>query len=261
MEKVIKEKQSKYCSEPRCRRKGQLLDLEEFYRSKVGKYGRRAICKECYRERHGINMKLSSRRRNESKKNLPNTLTKSKEEIILRDFKHKCAITGSTENVQLDHFIPLSWRTVPLKYGLGGTTYANMIPLSRTVNYSKNANNPFLWIQEAERRFDIDNQKWSEVVRYVANKHNMSQFDFQRIVNQCYAEYVTSRGIDRLNSLLITPNKRPPYNTLRYLLKQGVNLNVAVEKYGNDQAKQFINNSETVLQIKKMKNALTPKGI
>lgn len=234
------EKRHKRCSEPSCTRANELLPIEDFYKFQGGKDERRAICKNCYHKRYGKKEKMASIRRNYFMKVSPNTLTEEQKRKVLYDFDNKCALTNDCE-IQLDHFIPLSWGRITQKYGIGGTTEANLIPLSAKINKSKSYHNPFTWIKEASGRLSLDMQKWNELVKYIAQKHKMSPTDFEKTVNECHAHITCYREINRFNRIL-KESRMHPRNLdtyLSYLLKLGINLKVAVEMFGNKKAKDF----------------------
>ncbi|WP_404457763.1 hypothetical protein [Oceanobacillus kapialis] len=270
MDKFNENNQSKICQSPNCRRKNQPLDLEEFYHSPNGMYGRRAKCKECHNKIYGPKNKIASLKRQDIANRLPNDLTKEEEKKIRAYFKGKCALTSSKEKVHLDHFIPLNWEEIPQKYGLSiGKTYANMIPLSRNINYSKHANNPFLWIKKVNIRKEnaISMKAWQEVIEYTSDKQNMIPQEFERRVMLCYSEVWTRDRIKSLNRVLdkyeIGTKKRRviSYNALERLLKHGINLNVAVNKFGSDKAKCFINEETTLIKIREIKDTMIKRNM
>jgi hypothetical protein len=253
--KLKKMNKFKRCGERTCKRRNILLSISNFYKHKSSKYGRRAICKECYHKRYDKNIEAQNRRRKYLIQSLPNTLTEEQREQVRKDFNYTCAITKRKENVQLDHFVPLSWGKLAIEYGIGGTTYANMLPLNKTLNKSKSSENPFEWIEGAKTKFNIDMSVWNKAVEYIANKHDISPAEFQNRVNECFNHLSVKRVIKYLNKLL-NMNKRPPYFYVNSLLKQGINIEVAVEKFGNKKAKQFLKVEETQNYIKKAKEKL-----
>ena len=69
----------------------------------------------------------------------------------------------------------------------------------------------------------------------------------------------TKKAIKRLNKALNEGRKRPTYILLKYFLLDGINIEVAVKKFGNQHAKQFISNEETKNFIKKFKDEILYK--
>jgi hypothetical protein len=129
------------------------------------------------------------------------------------------------------------------------------VTLNKTLNKSKSSENPFQWIEGAKSKFNIDMSEWNEAVDYIANKHDMSPTEFQNRVNECFNCLSVKRAIKYLNKLL-NMNKRPPYFYINTILKQGINIEIAVELFGNKKAKQFIKVDETVNYIRKVKEKM-----
>ena len=248
---------SKTCRDVNCRRKGELLDLDDFYPSKMGFMGRRATCKECHKKRYGPTMQRASQKRKIRKGSLPDTLTSSEAENVCAYFDSCCALTRKEEDLQLDHFIPLAWGVHALEYEIGGTTYANMLPLNQKVNIAKGHLNPFEWIVTATKQFDIEMKVWEEVIKYIATKHELSVVQFQSKVNSCYSMVLVERSIELLE--IRCGYKNPPYYLIDSFLEKGINIKLAVERFGNAAALTFINDEKTVKYLKEAKGSLTLK--
>ncbi|WP_144542609.1 HNH endonuclease domain-containing protein [Cytobacillus oceanisediminis] len=232
------------------------LPLENFYKHKGSKYGRRAICKECYHIRYGEKIKKGSRNRKYFLQLSPNPFEKEHKEKALKDYKNQCVLLGSTENIEIDHFVPLSWSKIAIKYCIGGNLYKNMLPLSRYLNQSKSSRNPFYWIKFASNKYKINMEKWEEAVEYIAEKHEMATIDFKLAVNNCYVEVKIKRKIKYLNSKLIGLRNINHLN-LRSFLEQGINLKVAIDVYGSKNAKEFFSKGETEKYIRNLKNLMS----
>ncbi|MFK4417092.1 hypothetical protein ABH961_005681 [Bacillus sp. RC251] len=139
-----------------------------------------------------MELQRKSRRENKAKHNsykqirrarknaLPDTLTPEQIEKITTYFNGACALTGSTD-YELDHFIAITT-------GHGGTTFKNMIPLSRTLNASKNNKNPFEWFEDNKCRFKLDDNKFFSLIDYLANINGMSMKEFRDYVYKCYSD-------------------------------------------------------------------------
>jgi hypothetical protein len=253
--KLKKMNKFKRCGERTCKRRNILLSISNFYKHKSSKYGRRAICKECYHKRYDKNIEAQNRRRKYLIQSLPNTLTEEQREQVRKDFNYTCAITKRKENVQLDHFVPLSWGKLAIEYGIGGTTYANMLPLNKTLNKSKSSENPFEWIEGAKTKFNIDMSVWNKAVEYIAEKHNMPPLEFENRVNNCHNHLMVKRSIKSFN-WYFNKNKRLSNFRIDFLLEKGINIEVAVEMFGNKKAKQYLQEEETKKYIKKAKEKL-----
>jgi hypothetical protein len=253
--KLKKMNKFKRCGERTCKRRNILLSISNFYKHKGSKYGRRAICKECYHKRYDKKIEAQSRRRKYLLQSLPNTLTEEQREQVRKNFNYTCAITKQKENVQLDHFVPLSWGKLAIEYGIGGTSYANMLPLNKTINKSKSSENPFQWIEGAKNKFNIDMSEWSKAVEYIAEKHCMTPLEFVNRVNECFNHISVRRAIKYLNKE-IDMHKKPPYFRIESLLKRGINIEVAVEMFGNKKVKQFLQAQETKQYLIKVKEKM-----
>lgn len=107
---------------------------------------------------------------------LPATMTKDEWVDIVGYFKHKCPLTGATENLSLEHFIPISW-------GYGGTTVGNCYPLQADMNMRKSDKNPFEWIK-TEKNVNIS--AWNYLIAYLATQNNKTVGEFTNYVNECY---------------------------------------------------------------------------
>lgn len=245
----------KYCSDPNCSRSNVLLSLDNFYKHQSSKLRRRSICKECFHNKYGNKYKGYNESRMKYRK-LQSNLTAEEERMIRNTFDNKCAITVQKEDVSLDHFVPLSWGKIAKDFGIGGDTYANILPLNIFLNKSKSGNNPFLWIKDARYKFNINMNRWKEAVNYIAGKHGMTPLDFEILVNQCYEQIMVKKAIKALNERLYKTRKNPPYSILRYILRLGININVAVDKYGNTKAKQLVRNEQIVEYLNRMKKTL-----
>lgn len=122
---------------------------------------------------------LSRNNRKAYVKMLPNTLTKQEWDSILSDFNKACALTGTTEKVTLEHFIPLSC-------GHGGTCLGNVYPLNASLNFSKQDKNPFEWFEANKDHFKLNKEAWDSLVTYLATQNNMSVDEFRTYVCWCF---------------------------------------------------------------------------
>jgi hypothetical protein len=103
------------------------------------------------------------------------TLTSEQEAKIYERFGGKCALTGASENIHLDHFIPVL---------VGGdTSLENMVPIAGHLNISKHAKNPFEWIRTQE---DDIKTKFDEVVEYLAKLNGFAKDEYEAHVYNCF---------------------------------------------------------------------------
>lgn len=120
-------------------------------------------------------VKVMQQNRRAMKQALPDVLKVSEWEEVLNDFNTNCPLSGSNDNLQLEHFIPLSW-------GHGGTYVGNVYPLEASLNISMNASNPFEWI---ERRSPEEQQGFARVVAYLAEQNGLTVEEFKEFVYWC----------------------------------------------------------------------------
>lgn len=121
-------------------------------------------------------IKPHARKRNELLKYLPATFTN--EQLTEMKKSAVCALTGSSEDVTVDHFIPLQW-------GHGGQYSGNIYFVKRKLNIWKSNLNPFKWIKKVSLSEDINMLKWDQLVRQLAEENGLSVKDFRRYVNWC----------------------------------------------------------------------------
>lgn len=109
---------------------------------------------------------------------LPNTLTVN-ELIKINDFfDNQCALTGASNDIHLDHVIPVSW-------GHGGTTIENIIPLRADLNISKGDKNILTWFESNVIRFNLDEIKFNKLINYLAKINNKSVEEYISHINWC----------------------------------------------------------------------------
>jgi hypothetical protein len=125
------------------------------------------------KEKYKIMVANGNQLRRARKRSLNDSLTFDQWKSTLEDFNNCCALSKS-ENVVMEHFIPLSW-------GHGGTYIGNVYPLDKLLNISKKDLNPFKWAAENE----IDIEAWNQLVNYLAKLNNLSNEDFIGYVNWC----------------------------------------------------------------------------
>lgn len=118
-------------------------------------------------------------RRRTMETSLPNTLTADEIGEIKEHFGNACSLTGRTDDIHLDHFIPLA-------IGHGGTYKGNIVPLTREVNRSKSAKNPFEWIEDEETKKLVDLNRWEKLIEYLADQNGLTVDEFKDYVNWCF---------------------------------------------------------------------------
>lgn len=92
-------------------------------------------------------------------------------------YSSRCLLTYTAVSTTADHFIAM-------ETGHGGSYAANLYPLDVAVNSSKNATNPYEWIN---RRDDIEQERfYTVIVPYVADGHGLSEEQLKRFTYYCY---------------------------------------------------------------------------
>ncbi|MCM3789123.1 hypothetical protein M3221_11975 [Domibacillus indicus] len=233
----------------RCTRCEKEKALHDFYPNKDGKHGRRGKCKSCHNER----FRHHSKKRNQLKKKLPNTLTSKEKYLILVEHANsKCMLSGTSEAVVLDHFVPINLGEIVVEYGIGGTTYENMLPLSASLNKSKSADNPFVWFETASIKHNLDLNAWDKAIKYMAVKNKMTKWEYRNCVEQCFMHARIIRWVEDLDDSVNERHGRPTA-ILGRGIRMGINMEEAVSRYGTESSKEYIKKQqEYIRKLKKI---------
>lgn len=111
---------------------------------------------------------------------LEHNFTDSDRIKILNDFNDSCCLTGRSEDIHMDHVLPLCKG--------GGTVVGNIVPLSGELNLSKNDRNLFTWFEDNEDRFNLDRKKFNDLVKYLAEQNNLTVSEYVVLYNEKYKE-------------------------------------------------------------------------
>ncbi|MFJ7976652.1 hypothetical protein ACIQZI_13265 [Peribacillus sp. NPDC096379] len=210
-------------------------------------YPKRGKCKTCYKETYGY---LSIKRK-ELLERLPNTLTKEEEYQLMVDSNFNCMLSGVGGGINLDHFVPLALGELVLEYGLGGTTYENIIPISATLNQSKQSRNPFEWFEKARVKYHLDSSLWNQVVQYMADKNQMTSIQYKNRINACYKHDKVIKWAENLNESLSRASRNPKA-LLRQAIRKGINIDVVIKKYGNQLSVEYIKSQKEYINEVKL---------
>lgn len=101
-----------------------------------------------------------------------------------------CALTGTTDNIHVDHVIPLSWRH-------GGTVRENMVPLSGTLNRSKKDKHLFHWFDSVKERYDLSQDRFDAMVAHLAELNNLTVDEYREYYDWCHENQRTAKQIKR----------------------------------------------------------------
>jgi hypothetical protein len=110
---------------------------------------------------------------------LPNTLGKDGWKCILKEFNNKCALSNLDSDVTFEHFIPIST-------GHGGTYEGNIIPLNRSLNFSKNNRNPFYWFSKNDFPVGFSIEAWDGLIQLLAKKNKLTTNEYVEFINWCF---------------------------------------------------------------------------
>ncbi len=120
---------------------------------------------------------ISQRRRTREKK-LEDTLTGKEWADTLEYFNNTCSVCDSQKNIQLDHWIPISWGQI-------GNIKENVVPLCKFHNMSKKNRNPNKWITVVD---DLIEEKINKVYEYLADLNQFSVDEYKVFIDLCYEE-------------------------------------------------------------------------
>lgn len=129
-------------------------------------------------------------RKRRAKGHLSNYRRRKRLEALLNDFTEEqrketlahfggCALTGSTENVQFDHVIPVST-------GHAGTTVWNMLPITEELNLSKSTKHVVHWFYINQERFNLSEEKFIGALEYLAEVGGMDFEYFLDYIDWCH---------------------------------------------------------------------------
>jgi hypothetical protein len=121
---------------------------------------------------------LRNKKRRALKAKLPNDLTDIQQKEILDMFDGGCALTGDPD-INWDHVLPIA-------IGHGGTTYGNMIPLRKDLNFSKHTANIFDWFDANRQRFELSQGKFDKLVDFLSSANAMTVEEYREYVYWCH---------------------------------------------------------------------------
>jgi len=110
----------------------------------------------------------------------PHDFTSSDRNRILKDFNDSCCLSGESEDIHMDHVLPLCKG--------GGTVVGNIVPLSGKLNLSKNDRNLFVWFEDNKGRLNLSRLKFNELIKYLAEQNELTVEEYAVLYNKKYAE-------------------------------------------------------------------------
>lgn len=154
-----------------CTKCGEVKTVAKFIKDGKSSFGLRPNCYDC------INLKIFNRKA--ETKHLPHDLTAMDKRAILARFDNSCCLTGEMSDIHFDHVIPL-------KIGRGGTTFGNIIPLHGPLNISKNKHNVFEWFETSKERFNLSEERFNEVIKWLASVNGLTEEEYKDFVYWCH---------------------------------------------------------------------------
>lgn len=150
---------------------------------------RKLMTGRTWRENNRDKKQIAEQRRRARKAMLLDTLTsKEYEESVKR--LGGCALTGETNNLTLDHAIPIA-------VGHGGTTKENCYPLRGDLNSSKCDRNIFEWFEANRQRFELSQERFDKLIEWLASANAMTVEEYRAYVYECHAN---PRSIDEIKT-------------------------------------------------------------
>lgn len=122
------------------------------------------------KDRRRESSKAGIKKRLELEKLLQSEISLNRRYLVIEKYGNRCLITGEENDVEIDHFIPLSWGRV-------GSVWGNLYPISKKINNEMRTKNPFVWIWGDSYECPyIDWIKWKKFIELIA-KENMLTVD------------------------------------------------------------------------------------
>lgn len=98
---------------------------------------------------------------------------------LLKLYDYSCALTGTKNDIQIDHIIPLTT-------GHSSNNFDNILPLNKSLNASKSDRNIFEWAIETHEFFGFKLEHFYEVMTEVASRSEMNLFEYKNYVTWCH---------------------------------------------------------------------------
>lgn len=183
---IGKEKINTESDEQRKKRRERSRKYEKSYR------GRRIELYHESKDKHKFLSKIKDAKRWAKKSKLRSDFTAEEHAEVMSLFNNRCALSNESEDITLDHFIPL-WT------GHGGSYKGNLYPLSGSLNYSKQHNNPFEWAKRDYIEKEIDVEKWNSLITYLAKQNKLTKAQFEEYTYWCFSNKREAQDIMNKN--------------------------------------------------------------
>ena len=175
-------------------KKWRIRNLERVRELRINRYNLRRkeylLKNRKWQMENKAKVNINASRRRARKYSLPDTLTFEEYSKTLDYFGNSCALTGSTEDLTKEHAIPIA-------IGHGGTVFENCYPLRSDLNSSKNDNNIFEWFEANRQRFELSQERFDNLIAYIASANAMTVEEYRDHVYWCHAN---PRNINELEA-------------------------------------------------------------
>ncbi|WP_019241497.1 MULTISPECIES: hypothetical protein [Bacillus] len=162
----------------------QWRDRADYYEQSGAADGLGTECRSCVRVTMHIAVakdperyKTYGHNRRAKEAALPGDLSDEQWKSALGYFDDACALTGETEDLHLEHAIPIA-------IGHAGTVEWNCYPMDGSLNCSKSASNLFEW---AKGRKDIDKPKFNRLITFLADRCGLTVDEYRAFYYWCFA--------------------------------------------------------------------------
>lgn len=163
---------------------GELRPISGFYRKRTSVSGYMSRCSTCYDDSRDPDVQIRAMdRRRTMKTGLPVTF------VDYGTIGRRCALTGRMKPA-VDHFIPLA-------SGHCGSYVGNLVPLSKRLNCSKHADNPFEWFEANGQRFELSQSAFDSLVAKLAEQNGLTPEEFRDFTYWCFAN---KRTVDQVRA-------------------------------------------------------------
>jgi len=170
----------------KCTKCKEVDGLNNWYEDSSKGWGLYYECKNCrgvintdYFDRNPDKVFAGNNRRREMSDSLPGDYVEWDWVSVMGEYDWRCSLSGVIADVTVDHFIPIN-------SGHGGTYVGNLIPLSRSLNCSKKARNPFKWFETYLVSDKVCSENWQHVVSYLARENGLTTQEYRLFVDWCF---------------------------------------------------------------------------
>ena len=129
-------------------------------------------------------------KRREMVEALPMSFGKEAWVLKMSEYSWRCSFSSEIGKLAMDHVIPVAT-------GHGGTYEANLIPLEKSVNSSKNDSNIFEWFGATRQRFEISQELFDQTIGRLASANALTEDEYCEFVYWCHEN---KRTVDEIKA-------------------------------------------------------------